>query len=76
MAKTLLDHGANSNSAYKEGWTVLMQAATDGSEPLVKLLVAHGAAITARDKDGAMAVVEAREQGHREVADYLQSVHG
>ncbi len=52
LAKTqlLLDHGADPNLATRKGRTALLVAAmSDHSAPIVRLLIAHGANVQARD---------------------------
>jgi ankyrin repeat protein len=51
MVGKLLDAGVDSHSTDPNGETVLMTAAhTEGAAEVVKLLLAHGAAVNARDK--------------------------
>jgi ankyrin repeat protein len=48
----LLDAGANPNLANRDGLTPLMYAAGQGRLELVRLLLAHGADVTAKALDG------------------------
>ena len=53
---------------------MLMAAASNSSEPLVKLLIAYGASAGAKDKNGLTAAVWAGEDRHPEIEAYLRSV--
>ena len=45
-------------------WTALHRAALDGHASIVKLLIDHGAAVDARDKDGDTPLHDAARNGH------------
>jgi ankyrin repeat protein len=60
--RTLLDAGANINSATTEGFTVLMSAARNATDPaLIDLLLDLGADATATDDQDRTAFDHARE---------------
>jgi len=73
----LLDHGANPNTALTsgtmEGVTPLMAAAAGGYVEVVKLLLAKGADVNARDSQGSGAVDHSRS--NREILETLRE-HG
>jgi len=48
LLKFLLDHGADPNTRGRHGKTALMEAAENGHVEAVKLLLAHGANVSAR----------------------------
>jgi len=60
VAKILVHHGANVNSMDRDDKTVLMNAALNGFEPLVKLLVKKGASILQKSDHGKTALDFAR----------------
>jgi ankyrin repeat protein len=73
MVIMLLERGADINSAENaDRFTPLMYAAAEGHLEVVKILVAHGADIAMKDKDGDTAESFARKNNHTEVAGYLQ----
>jgi len=59
---------------YRYDWTALHYAATEGQFGIVKLLLAHGVDVKARDKDGVTAAYRAYAAGHRDVVFLIQSV--
>ncbi len=56
------------------GTTALMLAAQHGHEKIVRLLLSAGAFPHLRDENGQTASDLAREQGHTQLADYLQTL--
>lgn len=54
--------------------TPLHRAALNDSAKVVELLIAHGADIEAKDKNGRTPERMAEQAGHVAVADYLKSV--
>ena len=71
----LLDHHADPNITDNgEHFTPLMHAAAEGQLEVVKLLIERGADPSMKDIDGDTAGVFARNNGHTEVAGYIQSV--
>lgn len=73
--KILLDKGAEPNVIDSdEHFTPLMHAAAEGNLDVVKVLLKAGSDPTLIDVDGDNAASFARQAGHIEVADYLQSL--
>ncbi len=73
--KLLLDKGAEPNIVDSdEHFTPLMHAAAEGNLDVVKVLLEYGADLSLTDVDGDDAESFARQAGHFQVADYLQSV--
>lgn len=70
--KLLLDHNADPNIVDKEEhFTALMYASAEGQLEVVKLLLRYHADPTLRDVDGDDALTFARNNGHRQVAEFL-----
>lgn len=68
----LLDKGAEVNTqGTLEGFTALMTAAAEGNLEVVKILLAHGATVGLKDKDGDTAENFARQNRHTAVAEVL-----
>jgi len=68
----VLDKGANIESKNKHGWTPLLQAAINGYEATVKLLLDRGADIECKGaEDGRTPLSQATEKGHVAVVDLL-----
>lgn len=75
VARALLEHGANPNMADRNtGHTPLHDAARAGFLDTARLLVGHNANPQARDNAGCRPRDLAWECGHREVADFLDSL--
>jgi ankyrin repeat protein len=75
IARLLLEHGAPVNARQgqgKSGSTPLMEAAYNGQEDLVDVLMRHGADPVMRDEDGKRAADHARERGHSALAERLE----
>jgi ankyrin repeat protein len=71
----LLDHHADPNiTDNDEHFSPLMHAAAEGQLEVVKLLIERGADPAMKDIDGDTAAVFARNNGHTEVAGFIQSV--
>lgn len=68
---TALDTGLDANLANKNGWTLLMLAALEGSVTLGKLLLGKGAAIDARNQHDESALSLAAQKGHIEFLQLL-----
>ncbi|MES9848346.1 MAG: ankyrin repeat domain-containing protein, partial [Candidatus Thiodiazotropha sp.] len=60
------------NLADTDGITPLMEAARKGSEPMVKLLLKHGANKMNKDNEGHTALDIAKKKKHVEVAGLLK----
>ena len=77
IIKLLLLKGADVNAPYisknasHSGETPLMNASKNGYTDIVKLLLSHGANVSARTKAGKTALDYAREKGHQEVTKLL-----
>ncbi len=70
----LLEHGAEVDvQGTLEGFTALMTAASEGLVEVVRLLLANGADPSLVDKDGDTAASFARQNGHMEVLELLES---
>lgn len=59
------------NSVDKDGKTILMNAALNGFEPLVKLLVKKGASVATKSERGKTALDFARSFDHERVIQFL-----
>ena len=70
----LLDNGADVNQRDKYGWTALIAAANEGHLEAVRYLITRTADVNATGEDGS-ALRLAREDGHSEVASFLEA-HG
>lgn len=71
--KALLERGATINSLDHYGHTPLMMAAQAGHLDIYAFLVANGANIHQKDKEGLRASNHAFEAGHFAMADHLRS---
>jgi ankyrin repeat protein len=72
--RLLLEKGATVNiQDIDEHYTALMYAAAEGQLENVRLLIEHGADPMIKDVDGDNAMVFARNNNHREVADFLET---
>ena len=68
IAEILLKNGAEINVQQNGGWTPLHQAAMQGLDDLVKLLLSYGAEPYAPNDEGTTAVQMALDKGHQETA--------
>lgn len=71
--RILLDAGAAPNARQTGGYTAIFSAAAANRRDLVELLVAHGADPAILNDFGQSAAGFARERGHVELADWLDS---
>lgn len=75
VAQVLLRHGADPNVADRRtGTTPLHDAARTGFVDTVRLLVQYKADPQARDNTNCRPIDLARENGHADVVDFLESV--
>jgi ankyrin repeat protein len=73
--KLLLDSSADPNiTDTEEHFTALMYAASEGQLEVVRLLLSNNADPSKKDVDGDDALTFARNNGHAEVANFLQSL--
>jgi ankyrin repeat protein len=70
----LLDAGADPNARQVAGFTAIYSAAAANRRDLVELLLAHGANPVLVNDLGQTAAGYARERGHTEIADWLDSL--
>lgn len=71
--RVLIDAGADINVAQHGGYTPLLQAAAAGKKDIVLLLLERGAHIEALCDQGKSAADYARERGHLELSEILDS---
>ena len=74
IVNLLLASGAQVNAPQAGGFTALFSAAAADCRPLADLLVAHGADPAHKSDEGKTAADFARERGHTEMADWLESL--
>jgi ankyrin repeat protein len=73
IVKYLVDKGANIKDKDGNGATALMYTIIGGGNlPLVKYLVEIGVDVNSKGYDGATALSLAKENGNREIVDYLK----
>ena len=75
IARTLLEHGADVNSAQQDGFVPLHGAAQNGQPGMIELLLEYGADVNAKNADGLTALAIAVQEGHSETAELLRQ-HG
>ena len=73
MAAFLVAHGADVRIEQAEGFTALHEAAQNGSEKVVKLLLDSGADPNVRTTDGRTPLGIARKKGYDQIARLLQA---
>ncbi len=69
----LLEAGADPNGRQTAGYTALFSAAAANRRDLAELLITHGADPSIQNDFGQTAAGFARERGHAELADWLES---
>lgn len=72
-AERLLAAGADVNAPFSTGWTPLMDAAANGHEALVRVLLVHRAALDSADAEGNTALMLACANGHEGVVSQLRA---
>ncbi len=71
----LLKNGAKINLVdNQEQWSALMFAAAEGHRDVVELLLLHKADPALKDLDGSTAASFAKDNGHKELADFLDNL--
>ena len=73
IVKTVLDAGADANAQQQAGFRPIHEAGVKANRALAELLLAHGADPSLPNDAGVTAIDLAREKGHAEFADWLQS---
>jgi ankyrin repeat protein len=68
------DEGANVHMQIRQHFTLLQVAARQGSVEMARLLIEHGADLTATNDGGDTALKIALNNNHAEMAAYLQSL--
>ncbi len=72
MAEALLKAGADANAKLPGGTTMLMAAARTGNPEIVRLLIEHGADVSAKGEEyGETALIWAVEENHADAAKVL-----
>jgi hypothetical protein len=74
--RSLLEHGAPVNATQAGGFTPIYSAAAANRRDLAELLLAHGANPGWKNEQGKTPAEFARERGHGEMADWLESLAG
>ncbi len=72
--KLLLANGAQPNAPQAGGFTPLFSAAAANCRDLAEVLIAHGADPAHKSDAGKTAADFARERGHIQIADWLESL--
>jgi ankyrin repeat protein len=70
----LLEAGAEPNARQTAGYTAIFSAAAANRRDLAEILIAHGANPAIQNDFGQTAASFARERGHAELADWLESL--
>jgi len=73
VVKAVLDAGADPNAQQQAGFRPMHEAGTNANRALAELLLAHGADPSLTSDDGKSAIDLAREKGHGEFADWLET---
>lgn len=74
--RLLLEHGAQANATQAGGFTPIFSAAIANRRDLAEILLAHGADPRHKNDQGKTPAEFARERGHAELADWLESLPG
>ena len=73
IVRTLLEAGADPNAAQQQGFRPMHESGSSGSRELAELLMKYGGDPTLKNDDGKSTITLAREKGHAEFADWLES---
>lgn len=73
VVKAVLDAGADPNAQQQAGFRPMHEAGTNANRKLAELLLAHGADPSLPNDEGKSAIDFARDKGHAEFADWLQT---
>lgn len=68
----LIGRGANVKASDKWRWTALHMAAYGGFDIIAKLLIVHGADLSARTVDGETPLLLAERNGHKKVVEVIE----
>ena len=71
LAAALVKRGCDVNAKDKFGWTALHEAGKRNHRETVRVLIEHGADPTIKNAIGKTAAEFAREEGHDEIAAYI-----
>ena len=74
--RAALDGGLDPNLTNENGWTLLMLAAVEGSVPLGKLLLEHGADAAKQNVKGGTALTIAKDRGYDLFVSLLNETAG
>jgi ankyrin repeat protein len=69
--EALLQRGANPNEEIHDGWSLLLQAASDGHTGIVRLLIAAGADVNKKNRNGVTPLMMAADSCSTETARAL-----
>ena len=70
-ARKLIQAGADVNFVKYNGWTPLMQAASDGQKEIAQILIDAGARIDMKNNDGLTALMIAAQENRKEIFDMI-----
>ena len=72
IARSLLEHGADTNAREAGDFTALHAAAQNGQVEMVELLLSYGATVDAHNEDGKTAIDFALEKGYTRIVNLLK----
>lgn len=73
IVKAILEAGGNPNAQQQAGFRPMHDAGANANRALAELLLRHGADPSLTNDDGKSAIDLAREKGHAEFADWLET---
>jgi uncharacterized protein len=73
IVKAILEAGGNPNAQQQAGFRPMHEAGANANRALAELLLRHGADPSLTNDDGKSAIDLAREKGHAEFADWLET---